>query len=85
MRLLKKLLPGRTPSPKPRQMVMIQWPSTLDSACALALVQEEVGDAHRSKDFRRSAQFFSVASYKSLSSPSKFDKSLRLPMPDEAQ
>jgi hypothetical protein len=55
-------------------MVMIQWPSTLDSACALALVQEEVGDAHRSKDFRRSAQFFSVASYKSLSSPSKFDK-----------
>jgi hypothetical protein len=28
---------------------------------------------------------FSVASYKSLSGLSKFDKSLRLPMPDEAR
>jgi hypothetical protein len=64
-------------------MVMILWPSTLDSTCAVALVQEEVEDAHRRKDFRHSEQFFSVASYKSLPGPPKFDKPLGLPIPDE--
>jgi hypothetical protein len=36
-----------------RPMVMIQRPSTLDSACALALVQEEALDSHKKKDTRR--------------------------------
>jgi hypothetical protein len=36
-----------------RSVVMIQRPSTLDSACALALVQEEAMDSGRKKDIRR--------------------------------
>jgi hypothetical protein len=36
-----------------RSMVMIQRPSDLDAACALALVQEEAGDSTRKKDARR--------------------------------
>jgi hypothetical protein len=36
-----------------RSVVMIQRPSTLDSARALALVQEEVMDSGRKKDIRR--------------------------------
>jgi hypothetical protein len=34
-----------------RSMVMIQCPSTLDSACVLALVQEEAGDSVNKKDY----------------------------------
>jgi hypothetical protein len=36
-----------------RSMVMIQRPPTYDSACALALVQEEVVDSDRRKEFKR--------------------------------
>jgi hypothetical protein len=35
-----------------KSMVMIQRPSTLDSACALALVQEEVVVSGKKKDYR---------------------------------
>jgi hypothetical protein len=34
-------------------MVMIQRPSNLDSACALALVQEEVVDVGKKREYRR--------------------------------
>jgi 5-methylcytosine-specific restriction endonuclease McrA len=35
-----------------REMVMIQRPATLDAACAMALVQEEVTDTGRRREFR---------------------------------
>jgi hypothetical protein len=34
-------------------MVMIQRPATLDSACALSLVQEEASESGSKHDFRR--------------------------------
>jgi hypothetical protein len=36
-----------------RFVVMIQRPATLDSTCALALIQEEAMDSGRRKDIRR--------------------------------
>jgi hypothetical protein len=36
-----------------RSMVMIQRPATLESACALALVQEEAGDYVKKKEYMR--------------------------------
>jgi hypothetical protein len=60
-----------------RPMVMIQWPSTLDSTCALALVQEEALDSHRKKDTRRYESKFSRVTHKTaypLPVPPNFDK-----------
>jgi hypothetical protein len=36
-----------------KSMVVIQWPSTLDSACSLALVQEEAMELGRKREFKR--------------------------------
>lgn len=36
-----------------RSIVLVHRPSSLDSACSLALLQDEVGDSSRRKDFRR--------------------------------
>ncbi|CAN6291984.1 unnamed protein product [Urochloa humidicola] len=43
-----------------RAVVMIQRPSELDSACSLALLQEEVTDPHRHRDTRRLDGVFST-------------------------
>jgi hypothetical protein len=47
-----------------RPNVMIQRPSTLDSACALALVQEEAVESHKRKDGRRYESSFSRLPHK---------------------
>lgn len=36
-----------------RSIVLVHRPASLDSACSLALLQEEVGDSARRRDFRR--------------------------------
>jgi hypothetical protein len=41
-----------------KSVVMIQRPSTLDTACALALVYEEAADSDRKREFRHSEPFF---------------------------
>jgi hypothetical protein len=61
-----------------KSVVMIQWPTNLDSACALALVQEEASDSGKKKytmwydSFPKSANRLVV----SLLEPPKFDKPL---------
>jgi hypothetical protein len=40
-----------------KSMVMTQRSATLDSACALALVQEEALESGKKKDYRRSESF----------------------------
>jgi hypothetical protein len=47
-----------------KSMVMIQRPSTLDLACALALVHEEVADSYKKNEVRRSDPLFSRTSYR---------------------
>jgi hypothetical protein len=58
-------------------MVMIQCPSTFDTACALALVQEEAMDSGKKREYRRYDQSFNRNGHKSaltLPPPSKLDK-----------
>jgi hypothetical protein len=60
-----------------KQMVMIQRPSTLDSACALALVQEEAVDSVRKKESQRYEPFSNRQAHRSGQSlllPPKLDK-----------
>jgi hypothetical protein len=60
-----------------KSIVMIQRPSTLDTACALALVQEKVVDSSRKREFMRSEPFSHRMVQKiglSLSTQPKFDK-----------
>jgi hypothetical protein len=58
---------------------MIQRPSTLDSACALAMMQEEAADSNKRKESRRyehSSNWTVHGSAVALSLPPKFDKFL---------
>jgi hypothetical protein len=60
-----------------KSMVMIQRPSMLDSACALALVQEEAVDFNKKKDHHRHEPFYHRTTQRSssaLSAPTKWDK-----------
>jgi hypothetical protein len=59
-----------------KSVVMIQRPSNLDSACALALVQKEASDYGKMKEARRFDSFHKSASRTtvSLSEPPRFDK-----------
>jgi hypothetical protein len=62
-----------------KSMVMIQRSSTLDYACALAMVQEEAADSNKGKESRRYEPSSNRAVHGSavaLSVPPKFDKSL---------
>jgi hypothetical protein len=61
-----------------KSVVMIQRPTNLDSACALALVQEEACDSRKKKDTGRFDSFHMSASrlVVSLFEPPKFDKPL---------
>lgn len=62
-----------------RSMVMIQCPSTLDSACVLALVQEEACDSVKKKYYRCYEPSSNRLAHKStypLPPPPKFDKPL---------
>jgi hypothetical protein len=66
-------------------MVMIQRPSNLDSACALALVQEEALDAGKKKDYRRvdsSSRFVPKPAFP-LPAPPKLDKPLNPSVSDD--
>jgi hypothetical protein len=61
-----------------KSIVMIQHPTSFDSACALALVQEEAVESSRKKDYRKSDSSSYKGAYHS-SAPSmllssKFDK-----------
>jgi hypothetical protein len=61
-----------------KSVVMIQRPSTLDIACAHALVQEEAADADRKRDFQRSEPFSNRSVQRfalSLSAAPRLDKS----------
>jgi hypothetical protein len=63
-----------------RPMVMIQRPSNLDSACALALVQEEALEAGKKKEYRRmdsSSRFVPKPAFP-LPPPPELDKPLNL-------
>jgi hypothetical protein len=69
-----------------KSMVMIQRPATLDSACALALVQEEAMESGRKKEYRRSEPFSHRSvqrSGDSQSALSRQDKSLEVVSPDD--
>jgi hypothetical protein len=60
-----------------RKVVMIQRPGSLDSACALALVQEEANESTKKKEYIRFEPSAYRGSYKSVSNlagPPKFDK-----------
>jgi hypothetical protein len=60
-----------------KSVVMIQRPSTLDTACAVTLVQEEAMEAGKKKEFRRYEPFSSRMVYRSaypLPTPPKNDK-----------
>jgi hypothetical protein len=57
-----------------KSIVMIHRPATLDTTCALAMVQEEVIESHKKHEFRRyeptsSRQLARAMSSLSLSSP----------------
>jgi hypothetical protein len=60
-----------------KSMVMIQRSATLDSVCALALVQEEALESGKKKDYRRSESFSNRSIHRSggsmpgLSKPEK--------------
>jgi hypothetical protein len=65
-----------------KSVVMIQRPSTLDTACALALVQEEGIESGKKKEFMRYEPFSSRALHRSaypLSAPPKIDKQMWQP------
>jgi hypothetical protein len=51
-----------------KPMVMVQRPSTLDSACALALVQEEAVDSNKKFSSRKYDSFYSRGAAKSVGS-----------------
>jgi hypothetical protein len=67
-----------------RAIVMIQRPSTLDTACALALVQEKVMDLGKKKESRLFSRTTSRSSYHWLGPP-KYDKPLHQQPSEEKQ
>jgi hypothetical protein len=69
-----------------KSVVMIQRPSTLDTACALALVQEAAAKSSKKREFRRSEPFSHGMVQKpplSLHAPLKLDKSPRITMGED--
>jgi len=65
--------------PEIRSIVLLHRPRNLDTACALASLQDEVGDPPKLRDFKRPAySSFTAAPVKGphpLPSPAQFDKS----------
>jgi hypothetical protein len=69
-----------------KSVVMIQRPSTLDTACAPALVQEEAAESSRKREFRPSEPFSHRTVQKpplSLPAPPKLDKTPRMTMTED--
>jgi hypothetical protein len=69
-----------------KSVVMIQRPSRLNIACALALVQEEAAESGRKREYRRSEPFSHMMIQKSplfLHAPLKLDKTLGLSLPED--
>jgi hypothetical protein len=69
-----------------KSVVMIQRSSTLDTACSLALVQEETVESGRKREFRHSEPFSHRTVQKppfSTPAPLKLDKTTRLTMSED--
>jgi hypothetical protein len=69
-----------------KSVVMIQRTSTLDTACALALVQEEATESSRKREYRRYEPFTHRTLQKpplSLPAPLKLDKTPEMSLPKD--